>query len=177
VAWSELRNVATKQKEDARMLSQYQAGATPALTPFLRKLVPSLCFAVAIVAGAAGSALAQQADGTAGTGGWSYERVAFEAADSNTDGLVSEAELARDAAAGFSSLDKDGSGTLTRKELGPHDPAKFSRIDTNGDGVLTFSEVMVNKTRAFAAGDKNDDGGLSFEEMVDAASIDQGVSR
>ena len=85
--------------------------------------------------------------------------------------------LARDAAAGFSSLDKDGSGTLTRKELGPHDPAKFSRIDTNGDGVLTFSEVMVNKTRAFAAGDKNDDGGLSFEEMVDAASIDQGVSR
>ena len=160
------------------MLSQYRSGATPALTPFLRKLVPSLCFAVAMVAGAAGSALAQQADGTAaGTGGWSYERVAFEAADSNTDGLVSEAELARDAAAGFSSLDKDGSGTLTRKELGPHDPAKFSRIDTNGDGVLTFSEVMVNKTRAFAAGDKNDDGGLSFEEMVDAASIDEGVSR
>ena len=160
------------------MLSQYQAGAAPALTPLLRKLVPSLCFAVAMVAGAAGSAFAQQADDTAaGTGGWSYERVAFEAADSNTDGLVSEAELARDAAAGFSSLDKDGSGTLTRQELGPHDPAKFSRIDTNGDGVLTFSEVMVNKTRAFAAGDKNDDGGLSFEEMVDAASIDQGVSR
>ena len=159
------------------MLSQYQAGAAPALSPFLRKLAPSLCFAVVMVAGAAGSALAQQADGAAGTGGWSYERVAFEAADSNTDGLVSEAELARDAAAGFSSLDKDGSGTLTRKELGPHDPAKFSRIDTNGNGALTFSEVMVNKTRAFAAGDKNDDGGLSFEEMVDAASIDQGVSR
>jgi hypothetical protein len=160
------------------VLSQYQSGATPALTPLLRKLAPSLCFAVAMVAGAAGSALAQQADDTAaGTGGWSYERVAFEAADSNTDGLVSEAELARDAAAGFSSLDKDGSGTLTRKELGPHDPAKFSRIDTNGNGALTFSEVMVNKTRAFAAGDKNDDGGLSFEEMVDAASIDEGVSR
>jgi len=147
-------------------------------TTIARLLVPSLCFVVATVAGPVGSALAQQSDGTAaGTGGWSYERVAFEAADSNTDGLVSEAELARDAAAGFSSLDKDGSRTLTRKELGPHDPAKFSRIDTNGDGVLTFSEVMVNKTRAFAAGDKNDDGGLSFEEMVDAASIDQGVSR
>ncbi len=32
----------------------------------------------------------------------SYERFAFEAADTNGDGLISEAELARDAAAGFS---------------------------------------------------------------------------
>jgi hypothetical protein len=160
------------------MLSQYEGRVRPALTPIARILVSSLFFAVVSVAGMAGSALAQQSDDTAaGAGAWSYERIAFEAADSNTDGLVSEAELARDAAAGFSSLDKDGSRTLTRKELGPHDPAKFSRIDTNGDGVLSFSEVMVNKTRAFAAGDKNDDGGLSFDEMVDAASIEEGVSR
>ena len=148
------------------------------LTPIARIIVPSLCFAVATVAGPVGSAVAQPVDGTAaGTGPLSYERVAFDAADSNSDGLVSEAELARDAAVGFSSLDKDGSGTLTRKELGPHDPAKFSRIDTNGDGALNFSEVMVNKTRALAAGDKNDDGGLSFEEMVDAVKVDQGVVR
>ena len=178
VAWPELRNVAAKQKEDARMLSQIEGIRSPTLIQIARTLVPSLCFAIATVAGPIDSAVAQQAYGTmAETRTWGYEHMAFDAADSNTDGLVSEAELTRDAAAGFSSLDKDGSGTLTRKELGPHDPAKFSRIDTNGDGVLTFSEVMVNKTRAFTAGDKNNDRGLSFEEMVDAASIDQGVVR
>ena len=68
------------------------------LMPIARRLVPSLCFAVATVAGPIGSAVAQQADGVAaGTGTWGYERMAFDAADSNADGLVSEAELARDA--------------------------------------------------------------------------------
>jgi hypothetical protein len=180
VAWSELSDVAAEQKEDARMLSHNEVVTRPILIKIARVLLPSLCFAVAMVTGPIGFAVAQPVDSAAtgaGTGTLSYERVAFDAADSNSDGLVSEAELARDAAVGFSSLDKDRSGTLTRKELGPHDPAKFSRIDTNGDGVLSFSEVMVNKTRALASGDKNDDGGLSFEEMVDAAKVDQGGVR
>ena len=160
------------------MLSHDEVVARPILIEIARIILPSLCFAVATVTGPIGLAVAQPVDGAAaaaGTATLSYERVAFDAADLNSDGLVSEAELARDAAVGFSSLDKDRSGTLTRKELGSHDPAKFSRIDTNGDGVLSFSEVMVNKTRALAAGDKNNDGGLSFEEMVDAVKVDEGV--
>ena len=101
-----------------------------------------------------------------------YERLAFEAADTNGDGFVSEAELARDAAAGFSGLDRDRSETLTPEELGPHDPALFARVDRNGDGVLTFSEVMMNKARGFEDGDKNHDGLLSFEEMVDEVEVE-----
>jgi hypothetical protein len=105
------------------------------------------------------------------------ERVAFGAADTNDDGYVSEAELARDAAAGFSGLDRDGSGTLTPEELGPHDPALFARVDRNGDGVLTFPEVMANKVRGFEDGDRNDDGLLSFQEMVDEVEVELGAAR
>jgi Ca2+-binding EF-hand superfamily protein len=136
-------------------------------------LVSAAYVAIAITFGATGTAAAQQADGGVEPG--VYERFAFDAADTDGDGFVSEAELARDAAAGFSGLDRDGSGTLTPEELGPHDPAMFSRVDANGDGVLTFSEVMTNKTRAFEEGDKDQDGLLSFEDMVDAVQAELGV--
>ena len=97
---------------------------------------------------------------------YTIEQIAFIAADTDGDGVVSEAELARDAARGFATLDKDGSETLTAEELGPHDAAQFTRVDADGDGVLTFDEVMANKMRALKEGDTDGDGGLSFEEMV-----------
>jgi Ca2+-binding EF-hand superfamily protein len=128
--------------------------------------------AMALALGPIGTAAAQNADENLAPG--FYERLAFEAADTDGDGLVSEAELARDAAAGFSGLDQDGSETLTPDELGPHDPAMFARVDANGDGVLSFSEVMINKTRGFKEGDTNHDGLLSFEEMVDAVKAEGG---
>lgn len=94
------------------------------------------------------------------------ERIAFDAADTDGDGIVSGAELARDAAHGFATLDKNGDGKLTPAELAPHDPALFRRVDADGDGALTFQEVMANKMRALKAGDKNQDSGLSFDEMM-----------
>jgi EF-hand domain pair/EF hand len=103
------------------------------------------------------------------------ERFAFDAADTNGDGFVSEAELARDAAAGFSGLDKDRSGTLTPQELGPHDPVLFARVDRNGDGVLSFSEIIVHKVGGFEKADRDGDGLVSFEEMVDEARSELGV--
>jgi EF hand domain-containing protein len=103
------------------------------------------------------------------------ERFAFDAADTNGDGYVSEAELARDAAVGFSSLDKDRDGTLTPQELGPHDPALFARVDRNHDGVLTFDEVMTNKLQGLEAGDKDHDDRLSFEEMVNEVTAEEAV--
>jgi hypothetical protein len=136
-------------------------------------LLSFACCAVGTMVGMIGPAMAQEADGGAAPG--VYERLAFDAADTDGDGLVSEAELARDAAAGFSGLDADRSETLTPEELGPHDPTMFSRVDANGDGALTFSEVMTNKTQAFEEGDENEDGGLSFEEMVDAVEAELGV--
>jgi len=99
-------------------------------------LVPSAYVAVAMTLGVVGTAVAQQNDAGAEPG--FYERLTFDAADTDGDGLISEGELARDAAAGFSGLDADRSETLTPQELGPHDPSMFSRIDANGDGVLTF---------------------------------------
>jgi Ca2+-binding EF-hand superfamily protein len=137
--------------------------------------MPSAYLAVAVTLGVIGTALAQQATGDVAPG--FNERLAFDVADTDGDGLVSEAELARDAAAGFSGLDVDRSGTLTPEELGPHDPAMFARVDADGDGVLTFSEVMNHKMRAFEEGDANGDGGLSFDEMVQSVRTELGVQQ
>jgi hypothetical protein len=97
---------------------------------------------------------------------YTVEEIAFIAADTDGNNVITEAEMARDTARGFATLDKDGSGTLTPEELGPHDPAQFKRVDSNGDGLLSFGEVMANKVRALQAGDTDNDGGLSFDEMV-----------
>jgi len=143
------------------------------LLPRARDLVPSWGLALVLVAGTAGHAWAQAATAPSDVS-YTSEEIAFFAADTDGDGLVSEAELARDAARGFATLDKDGSGTLKPEELGPHDPAQFKDVDTNGDGVLTFKEVMANKVRALKEGDKNQDGGLSLEEMVGIVEIETG---
>jgi Ca2+-binding EF-hand superfamily protein len=136
-----------------------------------RRLVPALSLALATMFGSADIASAQQ-DG--GAPEINFEAVAFDAADTDGDGFVSEAELTRDAAHGFATLDKNGDGKLAPGELAPHDPALFKKVDANGDGFLTFKEVMTNKVRAFKLGDKNQDGGLSFEEMVEIVESETG---
>lgn len=103
-----------------------------------------------------------------------YEKIAFEAADTDGNNLVSEAEFARDAAAAFSGLDRNHDFKLTPDELGPHDAATFARIDTDGDGALSFSEVMTYKMKAFKAADTDHDGSLSFDEMVAAVKSEVG---
>jgi Ca2+-binding EF-hand superfamily protein len=137
--------------------------------------VPSACLVIATTLGVIDAAVAQPANCNCATPTYFYEHLAFDAADTNGDGFVSEAELTRDAAVGFASLDKDGSMTLTPGELAPHDPAAFARVDRNGDGVLTFEEVMINKTQGFKDGDTNHDGLLSFEEMVEVVKVEEGV--
>ena len=130
-------------------------------------LRPLLVAAAALAALGAAPAWAQTAPADQIQGPeYTIEEIAFIAADTDGNSIVTEAELARDAARGFATLDKNGDGKLTPEELGPHDPAQFKRVDTNGDGVLTFKEVMANKVRAIKAGDTDGDGGLSFDEMV-----------
>ena len=155
------------------MLTSHDGRPTRRAIALAPILVPSAYIAVAMALGAIGTAVAQPADGDMAPR--FDERLAFEAADTDGDGFVNEAELARDAAAGFSGLDQDRSETLTPQELGPHDPALFARVDRNGDGTLTFSEVMIHKTRGFEDGDKNQDGMLSFEEMVAEVKSELGV--
>lgn len=101
-----------------------------------------------------------------------YEKIAFEAADTDGNDLVSEGEFVRDAAAAFAGLDFDRDGKLSPKELGAHDAKRFAAIDANGDGFLTFTEVMTYKMKAFRAADANKDNALSFDEMVASATAD-----
>jgi Ca2+-binding EF-hand superfamily protein len=136
-------------------------------------LVRRGCLAAAVTLAVMGGAMAQQADDATQAG--FYDRFAFEAADTDGDDLISEAELARDTAAGFSGLDEDRDLLLTPQELGPHDPAMFAAVDSDGDGKLTFMEVMTHKVRGFEAGDVNKDGYLSFEEMIAAVKSELGA--
>lgn len=106
----------------------------------------------------------------------SAEGFAFDAADTDGDGMISEGELARDAAAGFVGLDADGDGLLSPDELGPHDADIFDRIDSDGDGALSFQEVMENKLRGLEAADSDGDGALTFDEMRAGAAAEQGVT-
>jgi len=86
----------------------------------------------------ASAALAAQTPTGGAPGAYAAERLAFEAADSDGDGRVSEAEMARDAAAAFSTLDRNRDRKFSRAELGEHDPKLFERVDADKDGMLTF---------------------------------------
>ena len=103
-----------------------------------------------------------------------YEKIAFEAADTDGNNLVSEAEFVRDAAAAFSGLDRNRDLKLTPDEFRPYDAGKFALIDINADGALSFAEVMTFKMNAFRSADKNNDTALSFDEMVDRVKTELG---
>lgn len=103
-----------------------------------------------------------------------YEELAFEAADTDGNNLVSIGEFARDAAAAFSGLDTNHDGRLTPGEMQPHQGVSFSRVDTNSDGALTFDEVMIFKMQAFKTADTNQDDALSFDEMVNSVKSEVG---
>ena len=91
---------------------------------------------------------------------------AFDVADRDGDGVISEAELAYDTAAGFAGLDKDGDEHLVPGELQAHDAAAFGRVDTNNDGRLSWGEVVKIKLKVLEDADANGDGVLSKEEAL-----------
>jgi Ca2+-binding EF-hand superfamily protein len=133
------------------------------------------CLVIGAVAGVMTDARAQRAPATESLSAESgYEQFAFDAADTDGDERISEAEFVRDAAAGFSGLDRDRDGKLTPAELGHPDPRRFACVDADGDGALAFKEVMTFKMKAFKAGDKDGDGTLSYDEVVDSVAQDRG---
>jgi hypothetical protein len=91
--------------------------------------------------------------------------LAFFAADTDHDGLLTKPEIARDTAAAFAALDADMDGVLTRGELAPHDGARFAQIDLDADGRLTFVEVVTAKFEDLSAIDRDRDGRLSTDEI------------
>ncbi len=91
---------------------------------------------------------------------------AFDVADRNGDGVISEAELAYDTAAGFAGLDTDGDEHLNPGELQVHDAAAFGRVDTDNDGRLSWGEVIKIKLKVLEDADTNGDGVLSKQEVL-----------
>ena len=94
-------------------------------------------------------------------------REAFEAVDTNGDGLIGEGEFAADGVAAFVSVDKNGDRKLSAAELGAVGVGSIGKLDVNKDGSLTIIEVMKVKTVEFERADSNHDGKLTIKEVAD----------
>ena len=133
-----------------------------------------------LVSGLATGAMAQmgQDDGERGP------RLAemFAAIDADSDGKVTQAELAAHRTAMFAAFDANGDGLLNTEELAARELARFTetmpartahildRQDDNGDGSLSADEIgegpMENH---FARIDTDNDGAISQAEAEAAA--------
>jgi Ca2+-binding EF-hand superfamily protein len=103
--------------------------------------------------------------------------------DSNSDGVVTRAEVEQGAAERarkmFDSLDADGDGTLTKAEMEQSRAEKhsamrekaeerFKTADTNADGSLSKEEAekaLPHVARHFEHLDANKDGAVSADEL------------
>ncbi len=129
-----------------------------------------MAFAGAIVAMSGVSAHAQNLDEQS-------RRIGFEAADSDGDGRLDEAEIAADTAAAFSALDANNDYRLEPDEVKPIGTDRFKAMDNDGDGKLTFSEVMDDKLLDIEEADRDGDGALSIDEVRDYEESQPGRQR
>jgi Ca2+-binding EF-hand superfamily protein len=105
-------------------------------------------------------------------------RAAFDAADTNQDGVIDEAELAGDAVSAFSGQDRNRDNVLEPGEFDKTvDAARFEEIDADGDGRLSFDEVMAYKVDQLDQADQDGDGVLSLNEALEFNSASQGEVR
>lgn len=119
------------------------------------KLLP----AVAFVLGAGWASAQQTAEIT----------QAFEAVDTNDDGVLDVDEFMAHYIAVANDLDVDDSDTLTMDELpSTIDPARFEMADRDGDGAISYPEVISERVYVFYSSDTNRDGVLSLEEVLAA---------
>jgi Ca2+-binding EF-hand superfamily protein len=135
-----------------------------------------------LVTGLATGAMAQTgpADGERGP------RLAemFAAIDANSDGKVTQEELAAHRAAMFAAADSNGDGSLNADELAARDLARFTesqpertarmldRHDANGDGSLSADEIGEGRMEDhFARIDTDNDGAISQAEAE--AAVDR----
>lgn len=106
-------------------------------------------------------------------------RFEFEALDANSDGQVTQEEIAEHRANMFNANDADGNGVLSAEELiqAAINQAKdgmerridrmLERLDQDGDGQLSLEEMAGDPERAarmFSRLDRDGDGVISQEE-------------
>jgi Ca2+-binding EF-hand superfamily protein len=127
----------------------------------------------AVLAGAAGLAMAQQQEGA-------QERpFGLFQADSNSDGTVTQSEYDASRSARFAALDVNDDGQLTREERragrgehggrghhrrGHRGMHHLARADANSDGNITREEFLAGPTQMFARFDDDSDGVISADE-------------
>ncbi|MDF1585883.1 EF-hand domain-containing protein [Marinimicrococcus flavescens] len=90
--------------------------------------------ALALAAGAAGMALAQD-------GGKERGRGMMDRIDANKDGVIERSEVDAHRQAAFKELDKDGNGSLSFDEFNARADRMFERMDRDGDGKITKEEM------------------------------------
>lgn len=103
----------------------------------------------------------------------------FDSIDTDSDGKVTEAELAAHREAMFTASDANGDGMLSAEELAAHQLARFNETladrtarmienrDNNGDGSLSLAEVDEGPgMRNFARIDTDNDGAISKAEAA-----------
>jgi Ca2+-binding EF-hand superfamily protein len=93
----------------------------------------------------------------------------FAAKDTDKDGKLSRAEVAKMPDPMFARLDANHDGFLTPDELAQghagHGQKGFQRADTNGDGAISRDEALARSEKRFARLDTNGDGVITQEEM------------
>ncbi len=127
-----------------------------------------LLFAAAAIAAlaAAGLAIAEE-------GGQRGRHRLFEAADSNSDGVLTRQEFDAGREAMFARLDADHDGQLSRGDRrrhrgdgergGRHDDHQRN-ADANNDGAITREEFLARPLQMFARLDSDSDGVISADE-------------
>jgi Ca2+-binding EF-hand superfamily protein len=151
------------------------------MTAQKKSAVAALALAGAVlVSGLASGAMAQMAQGDGAQGPRLAEMFAGIDADSN--GKVTQEELAAHRAAIFAASDSNGDGTLNSDELAARQLARFTeslpertarmleRQDDNGDGTLSVDEMSEGPMEDhFARIDSDNDGAISQAEAEAAA--------
>ena len=89
---------------------------------------------------------------------------AFQALDTNKDGVISPPELAN-AAELLKSLDKNGDGKLTEDEVRPQFGGRGERGGRGGDAAENSGPTADELVKTLMAFDKNSDGRLTHEEV------------
>lgn len=146
------------------------------MTAQKKSVVAALALAGAVlVSGLATGAMAQMGQGDGERGPRLAEM--FAGIDTDSNGKVTQEELAAHRAAMFAAFDANGDGTLNSEELAARELARFTetmpartarildRRDANGDGSLSLDEMGDGPMEDhFARIDTDNDGAISQAE-------------
>ena len=96
----------------------------------------------------------------------------FDKLDANSDGKITQEEVAAAKEVRFAKVDADGDGFVTQEEMTAHMMARheermkkmFERQDGDGDGKLAVSEFGGHGEKMFEMMDADGDGAVTKEE-------------